>query len=42
MAEGNQSEALGEFERYRVLLRAELGIEPTTRLSRLLGGLETR
>lgn len=42
MAEGNQSEALGEFERYRVLLRAELDIEPTTRLSQLLGGLEPR
>lgn len=42
MAEGNQSEALGEFERYRVLLRAELDIEPTTRLTRLLGGLEPR
>jgi len=36
MAAGNQSEALGEFERYRVLLRAELGIEPSARLSRLL------
>lgn len=42
MAEGNQSEALGEFERYRVLLRAELDIEPTTRLSQVLGGLEPR
>lgn len=42
MAEGNQSEALGEFERYRVLLRAELDIEPTTRLSELLGGLAPR
>lgn len=42
MAEGNQSRALGEFERYRVLLRAELGLEPTARLSRLLSGLEPR
>ncbi|MGI9021679.1 MAG: AfsR/SARP family transcriptional regulator [Acidimicrobiales bacterium] len=42
MAEGNQSDALGELERYRVLLRAELGIEPTARLSQLLAGLERR
>lgn len=42
VAQGNQSEALGEFERYRVLLRAELDIEPTTRLSRLLGDLRPR
>lgn len=42
MAEGNQSNALGEFERYRVLLRAELGIEPTARLSQLLSGLPMR
>jgi DNA-binding SARP family transcriptional activator len=41
MAEGNQSEALGEFERYRVLLQAELGIEPTSRLRRLLDGLRS-
>lgn len=39
MAEGNQSDAVGEFERYRVLLRAELGIEPTSRLRHLLKGL---
>lgn len=42
MAEGNQSGAVGEFERYRVLLRADLGVEPTNLLSRLLGGLELR
>lgn len=42
MAEGNQSAALGEFERYRVLLRAELDIEPTTRLTRLIGDLRPR
>ena len=42
MAEGNQSDALGEFERYRVLLHAELGIEPTSRLSQLVGNLESR
>jgi DNA-binding SARP family transcriptional activator len=39
LAEGNQPDAIGEFERYRVLLRAELGIEPTSRLSELLSGL---
>ena len=42
MAEGNQSDALGEFERYRVLLRAELDIAPSARLSQLLAGLEHR
>ena len=42
MAEGNQSAALGEFERYRVLLRAELGLEPTSRLRQLLSDLEPR
>lgn len=42
MAEGNQSEALGEYERYRVLLRAEIGVEPTPRLGQLLLGLERR
>ena len=42
LAEGNQAEALGELERYRVLLDAELGIEPTSRLSRLLSDLERR
>ena len=39
MAEGNQSDAHGELERYRVLLHAELGVEPTSRLSRLLTDL---
>lgn len=42
MAQGNQSEAMGELERYRVLLHAELGIEPTNRLKELLTGLEPR
>jgi DNA-binding SARP family transcriptional activator len=36
MAEGDPSGARGEFERYRVLLQAELGLEPTSRLRRLL------
>ncbi|MDQ1367675.1 MAG: family transcriptional regulator, regulator of embCAB operon [Acidimicrobiaceae bacterium] len=42
LAEGNQSEAVGEFERYRVLLRAELNIEPTARLFDLLSSLEAQ
>ena len=42
MAQGNQSEARGEFERYRVLLQAEIGLEPTSRLSALLHGLTER
>ena len=42
MAEGNQSEARGEFERYRVLLQAEMGLEPTSRLSALLQDLAER
>lgn len=40
IAQGNQSDALGEFERYRVLLRAELDLEPTSRLSQLLFDLQ--
>jgi len=40
MAEGNQSAAIGEFERYRVLLQAELGIQPTSRLSQILSELQ--
>ncbi len=39
LAEGNRSEALREFERYRVLLRSELGLEPTPRLHALIAGL---
>jgi DNA-binding SARP family transcriptional activator len=42
LAEGNQSDAVGEFERYRVLLQAELGLEPTSRLRELLSALEHR
>jgi DNA-binding SARP family transcriptional activator len=42
MAEGNRPDAMGEFERYRVLLRAELGIEPTSRLRNLLSDLPPR
>jgi DNA-binding SARP family transcriptional activator len=40
--EGNQSEAVREFESYRSLLHAELGLEPTTRLRRLVEGLGGR
>ena len=40
MAQGNQSAAYGEFERYRVLLRAEIGVEPTARLTELFKTLE--
>jgi DNA-binding SARP family transcriptional activator len=36
LAEGNQSEAVREFDRYRTLLRQELGLEPTARLHREL------
>jgi SARP family transcriptional regulator, regulator of embCAB operon len=42
LAAGNQSNAVGEYERYRVLLHAELGLEPTGQLSRLLGDLPPR
>ena len=42
LAGGNQSDAHGEFERYRVLLHAELGLEPTPRLSELFSDLEPR
>ena len=42
LAEGNQSEALAEFNRYRTLLRAELGLEPTPRLCELVADLQRR
>lgn len=42
LAEGNQSNAHEEFERYRMLLQAELGLEPTSRLSQLFCRLEPR
>jgi DNA-binding SARP family transcriptional activator len=41
-AEGNPSEALREFSRYRALLKAELGLEPTPRLRDLVVDLEPR
>jgi DNA-binding SARP family transcriptional activator len=36
LAEGDESEAVAAYERYRRLLQAELGLEPTPRLSQLL------
>jgi SARP family transcriptional regulator, regulator of embCAB operon len=36
LAEGNQSDALEEFHRYRTLIRAELGLEPTPLLRDLV------
>jgi SARP family transcriptional regulator, regulator of embCAB operon len=39
LAEGNQSEAVREFARYRALLDAELGLAPTRRLCQLVQGL---
>jgi len=42
LAEGNQSEALREFARYRALLHIELGLEPTPRLRRLVQGEQSR
>jgi len=42
LAEGNQSEAMRVYERYRGLLRTELDVEPTTRLSDLLWRVRER
>ncbi len=42
LAEGNQSEAVREFAHYRALLHAELGLEPTLRLRRLIQGLQSQ
>lgn len=39
LAEGNQSEAIREFDRYRQLLHAELGLEPSAQLRELLDKL---
>lgn len=41
LAEGNQSEAVREFARYRALLHAELGLDPTPRLRHLIQGLQS-
>ena len=37
LAESNRSEALRQFDRYQRLLRAALGLEPTSRLRELVG-----
>jgi SARP family transcriptional regulator, regulator of embCAB operon len=42
LAEGNQSEAVREFERYRDVLRSELGLEPTERLRTLVPATPVR
>jgi DNA-binding SARP family transcriptional activator len=42
LAEGNQSEAVREFTHYRAMLHAELGLEPTLRLRRLVEGLQSQ
>jgi len=40
LAEGNESEALREFDRYRTFLFEELGLEPTPLLSQLVLSLQ--
>jgi DNA-binding SARP family transcriptional activator len=42
ITEGDESEAVAAFERYRRLLQAELGLAPTPRLSNLVGHHEPR
>jgi DNA-binding SARP family transcriptional activator len=42
LAEGNQTEALGQFERYRTLLNNELSLEPTEQISNLVENLGRR
>jgi DNA-binding SARP family transcriptional activator len=42
LAEGNQSEAVRQFTDYRALLHAELGLEPTSRLRRLMQTLQSQ
>ncbi len=42
LAEGNQSEALRVFDRYRTLLYRELGLEPTPLLSELVVSIRRR
>lgn len=39
LAEGNSSEALAAFDRYRTLLHAELGLDPSPLLRQLLSGI---
>jgi SARP family transcriptional regulator, regulator of embCAB operon len=42
LAEGNQTEALGQFQRYRTLLNDELNLEPTENISDLVTPLRRR
>ena len=42
LAEGNQSEALRVFDRYRVLLSSALGLHPTDRLNELVQAISVR
>ncbi|MEX1023006.1 MAG: BTAD domain-containing putative transcriptional regulator [Dehalococcoidia bacterium] len=42
LAEGNPSEALAAFERYRILLRDELGLDPSPLLRQLMDDLLPR
>jgi SARP family transcriptional regulator, regulator of embCAB operon len=42
LAEGNQNEALEQFDRFRTRLGVELGVEPSSRLSGLVGNLHRR
>jgi len=39
LAQGNQAEAINEFNRYRALLCAELGVEPSAHLGDVMRGL---
>jgi SARP family transcriptional regulator, regulator of embCAB operon len=39
LAQGNQSDALAAYAHYRALLKAELGLEPTSQLSNLVAGI---
>jgi DNA-binding SARP family transcriptional activator/DNA-binding HxlR family transcriptional regulator len=40
LSEGNQSEALRVYERYRALLQSVLGLEPTPRLTELVASIQ--
>ena len=40
LADGNQSEAIGVFDRYHAILFTALGLEPTTQLSGLVADLQ--
>jgi SARP family transcriptional regulator, regulator of embCAB operon len=42
LAEGNQTEALGQFEVYRALLNDELSLDPTTNISDLVSPIGRR